>query len=118
MAGITRTAQAEWQGTGREGKGALTTKSGVLSATPYGFNTRFGDQGTGALSYFFWVAKKFAITSEKGADTIVFLASAGEVSNVSGEYFYQRRPKSPSKDARDDVAAARLWRESEKLAGM
>src|SRR5207245_11696477 len=44
LAGITRTAQAEWQGTGKEGKGALTTKSGVLSATPYGFNTRFGDQ--------------------------------------------------------------------------
>ena len=43
MAGITRTAQAEWQGTGKEGKGSLTTKSGVLSATPYGFNTRFGD---------------------------------------------------------------------------
>jgi osmotically inducible protein OsmC len=44
MAGITRTAQAEWQGTGKEGKGTLTTRSGVLSATPYGFNTRFGDQ--------------------------------------------------------------------------
>jgi osmotically inducible protein OsmC len=44
MAAITRTAQAEWQGTGKEGKGALTSKSGVLSATPYGFNTRFGDQ--------------------------------------------------------------------------
>jgi len=44
MAGITRTARAEWQGTGKEGKGTLTTQSGVLSASPYGFNTRFGDQ--------------------------------------------------------------------------
>jgi lipoyl-dependent peroxiredoxin len=44
MAGITRTARAEWQGTGKEGKGTLTTQSGVLSATRYGFNTRFGDQ--------------------------------------------------------------------------
>ena len=43
MAGITRTASAEWQGTGKEGKGTLTTQSGVLSTTPYGFNTRFGD---------------------------------------------------------------------------
>ncbi len=43
MAGITRTARAEWQGTGKEGKGTLTTASGVLSSTPYGFNTRFGD---------------------------------------------------------------------------
>jgi lipoyl-dependent peroxiredoxin len=44
MAGITRTARAEWQGTGKEGKGTLTTQSGVLSATPYGFNNRFGDE--------------------------------------------------------------------------
>ena len=44
MAAITRTARAEWQGTGKEGTGALTTQSGVLSSTPYGFNTRFGDQ--------------------------------------------------------------------------
>jgi lipoyl-dependent peroxiredoxin len=43
MAGITRTASAEWQGTGKEGKGTLTTHSGVLASTPYGFNTRFGD---------------------------------------------------------------------------
>ncbi len=44
MAVFTRTAKAEWQGTGKEGKGTLSTQSGVLSATPYGFNTRFGEQ--------------------------------------------------------------------------
>ena len=43
MASITRTASALWEGTGKEGKGALSTQSGVLSTTPYGFNTRFGD---------------------------------------------------------------------------
>jgi lipoyl-dependent peroxiredoxin len=43
MASITRTASAHWQGTGKDGKGTLTTQSGVLSTTPYGFNTRFGD---------------------------------------------------------------------------
>ena len=47
MAAITRTANAQWQGTGKDGKGTLGTQSGVLSATPYGFNTRFGgDKGT------------------------------------------------------------------------
>jgi osmotically inducible protein OsmC len=44
MAQFTRKAKAEWQGTGKEGKGSLTSTSGVLAATPYGFNTRFGDQ--------------------------------------------------------------------------
>lgn len=43
MASIIRTASAQWQGTGKEGKGSLTTQSGVLSTSPYGFNTRFGD---------------------------------------------------------------------------
>jgi lipoyl-dependent peroxiredoxin len=47
MAGITRNARAEWQGTGKEGKGTLSTQSGVLAATPYGYNTRFGgEKGT------------------------------------------------------------------------
>jgi len=43
MASIRRTASAIWQGTGKEGKGALTTQSGTLRDTPYGFNSRFGD---------------------------------------------------------------------------
>lgn len=43
MASFTRTARAEWQGTGKEGKGTLSTQSDVLSSTPYGANTRFGD---------------------------------------------------------------------------
>ena len=43
MAAITRTARAEWQGAGKEGKGVLVTQSGVLSAAPYAFNTRFGE---------------------------------------------------------------------------
>jgi lipoyl-dependent peroxiredoxin len=43
MAAITRTANAQWQGTGKDGKGTLSSQSGVLAATPFGFNTRFGD---------------------------------------------------------------------------
>jgi osmotically inducible protein OsmC len=43
MATIKRKAEAQWSGSGKEGKGAITTGSGVLSQTPYGFNTRFED---------------------------------------------------------------------------
>lgn len=47
MASIKRSASAEWQGTGKDGKGSLTTQSGTLKQTPYSFNARFGDgQGT------------------------------------------------------------------------
>ena len=40
----TRTATARYEGFGKEGKGQLTSPSGVLDATPYSFNTRFGDE--------------------------------------------------------------------------
>ena len=47
MASIKRNATAHWQGTGKDGNGSLTTQSGTLKGTPYGFNSRFGDgQGT------------------------------------------------------------------------
>ena len=44
MTTIKRNASAQWSGTGKEGKGAITTQSGVLSATPYSFSRRFGEE--------------------------------------------------------------------------
>ena len=41
---INRKAHAVWKGNGKEGKGTITTQSGVLSDQPYGFNTRFEDK--------------------------------------------------------------------------
>ena len=35
------TAKAHWQGNLKEGKGALTTQSGILNNTNYSFKTRF-----------------------------------------------------------------------------
>jgi osmotically inducible protein OsmC len=41
---ITRTATARYQGTGKTGKGWVSTQSGVLSDQRYGFNTRFENE--------------------------------------------------------------------------
>jgi lipoyl-dependent peroxiredoxin len=38
---MERTASAVWNGALRDGKGAISTQSGVLSDTPYSFVTRF-----------------------------------------------------------------------------
>lgn len=38
---INRKANAIWNGTGKEGKGAVSTQSGVLDKVQYSFNTRF-----------------------------------------------------------------------------
>jgi osmotically inducible protein OsmC len=41
---MIRKANAVWRGTGKEGRGEMTSASGVLSNTPYSFKTRFEDQ--------------------------------------------------------------------------
>ena len=44
---MIRKARAVWYGTGRGGKGKLSSDSGVLADTPYSFSTRFeGEKGT------------------------------------------------------------------------
>ncbi len=80
--------------------------------------TRFGDGSGGLLSGVVRIAKNFAITPEKGAETIVYLASSPDVTAVSGEYFYKCRPATPTDGGRDDAAASRLWNESAKFAGI
>jgi len=77
--------------------------------------TRFGDGSGGLLSYGVRLAKTIAISPEKGAQTLIYLASSPDVAGVSGEYFYQCRPATPTQEARDDAAAKRLWIESAKL---
>lgn len=43
----TNSASARYEGFGKDGKGHISTRSGVLSEQPYGFNTRFeGTPGT------------------------------------------------------------------------
>jgi osmotically inducible protein OsmC len=73
---ITRTATARYDGMGKEGKGRLTTQSGVLNASPYGFGTRFGEeQGTNpeeliaaAHAGCFTMALAFALAKEGATD--------------------------------------------------
>jgi NAD(P)-dependent dehydrogenase (short-subunit alcohol dehydrogenase family) len=78
--------------------------------------TRFGDQTGGLLSFGIRVAKRFALTPERGAETLVYLASSPEVNGVTGEYFHKCRPATPSEEARDDAKAKRLWNETANLA--
>jgi osmotically inducible protein OsmC len=41
---ITRTATARYEGLGKDGKGWISTQSGVLSEQRYGFGTRFENE--------------------------------------------------------------------------
>jgi osmotically inducible protein OsmC len=40
---IKRKSVAVWNGTGKDGKGSISSQSGVLNQTNYGFHSRFAD---------------------------------------------------------------------------
>src|SRR3546814_10634145 len=73
---ITRTASARYEGFGKEGKGRVSTQSGVLADQPYGFATRFEDApGTNpeeliaaAHAACFTMALSFALAKEGFTD--------------------------------------------------
>jgi NAD(P)-dependent dehydrogenase (short-subunit alcohol dehydrogenase family) len=78
--------------------------------------TRFGDQSGGLISSLIGLAKFFAIAPEKGAETIVYLATSREVAEITGQYFYKCRLTTPARSAQDDRSALVLWQRSAALA--
>jgi len=104
----TRELARRWEGSG------VTANS----LHPGFVSTRFGDQSGGMLSFGVRAAKAFAISPEKGAETIVYLASSEDAAQANGLYYYKCRPATPTKEAQDDDSARRLWQASEKLAGI
>lgn len=81
--------------------------------------TRFGDDAGGALRTGISIAKRlFALTPAEGAKTMVYLASSPEVAGRSGEYFERCAPARPSREARSDEDAARLWELSARISGV
>jgi retinol dehydrogenase 12 len=62
-------------------------------------------------------ASVFFGSPRKGADTIVYLASAPDAADVTGGYFSNSRPATPSVQAQDDELAEELWAASARLVG-
>jgi NAD(P)-dependent dehydrogenase (short-subunit alcohol dehydrogenase family) len=64
---------------------------------------------------FKWVTDTFGGTPEKGADTVLWLATAPEAGAVSGKLFAKRKEIRTPGQGSDPAARRRLWDESEKL---
>jgi retinol dehydrogenase 14 len=63
------------------------------------------------------LAQPFLKSPDKGADTVVYLASSPDVEGVTGAYFANRKPRRSSKRSYDRQVATRLWEVSERLIG-
>lgn len=57
-------------------------------------------------------------TPEKGADTIIWLATSPEVESVTGKYFIDRVARESNPQSYDREVAARLWEVSEQMCNL
>ncbi len=81
--------------------------------------TGFGQNNGGLLGWGMRVAAPWvARTPEKGAETLVWLATDPEAGKISGEYFLDCKVKRSSARARDEKLASDLWTLSQKLCGI
>ncbi|MCT2399472.1 SDR family NAD(P)-dependent oxidoreductase [Novosphingobium mangrovi (ex Huang et al. 2023)] len=62
-----------------------------------------------------YMAANECVAPESPARTIVWMAIAPELGRDGGRYFHDLAEEEPAPQARDDEAAARLWRESERI---
>ncbi len=114
--GLSKLCNILWTGElARRLEGAGVTANCIH---PGGVNTGFGDNAKGWLGALFGLGKRFMLTPEQGADTLIYLADSAEVAGRTGGYWVKRAPVQPSAAARDPVAAARLWDVSARLAGV
>ena len=87
-------------------------------AHPGVVRTGFGRESRPLLRLGITIARPFMLSPERGADTIVYLASSPDVAGQTCGYYVKRQRREPSAAARDDAAAGKLWEISEKLTGL
>ena len=80
--------------------------------------TNFGRSNNGWLGAIMPLAHRLALSPQRGAETLVYLASSPEVETVTGQYFFQKRPIRSSPASYDIDARRRLWAVSEAMTGM
>jgi len=80
--------------------------------------TRFGREARLPMRAAVTLGRPFMLSPQRGASTIVYLATSPEVAGASGGYYVKRQRREPSAAARDDATAQRLWQLSEELTGL
>lgn len=94
--------------------------SGVTANTLHpGFvASNFAHNNGGLVSFGMRLLRPVMISSERGAQTSIYLASSPEVEGVTGEYFVKSKPARSSAASYDEAAQRHLWEVSEELTGL
>lgn len=85
------------------------------AAHPGIVRTAWGREGRGILQLSVKLATPFMVSAASGARGPLRLATDPALDGVTGRYFASGREATPSRAARDDAGARRLWEASEAL---
>jgi NAD(P)-dependent dehydrogenase (short-subunit alcohol dehydrogenase family) len=87
----------------------------VNAVHPGAVATGWGRNLPGILGKVIALGAPLLRSPEKGARTTLHVATSPRLRGVTGKYFSDCRERTPSKAARDDAAALRLWQISEAM---
>jgi len=103
----------------RESARRLASKQVTSNAVhPGAVASGFGAAGSPLMRFAVRVGRPFLKTTAEGARTPIYVASSPQLEGASGLYFANCKPAKPSRWARDDREAKRLWTYSEQLCGV
>jgi NAD(P)-dependent dehydrogenase (short-subunit alcohol dehydrogenase family) len=102
-----------------EGAGQAGSGVSVNCVHPGAVRTNYGRENpTRLLRVVIPLLAPLLRTPEKGAETVLYLATSPEVEGVTGKYFVDKRARPSSKRSYDTQVAARLWQVSEEMTGL
>ena len=91
----------------------------VNAVNPGLVNSGMGDNMTGYMRFFFKAMKTlFGRKPRKGAETLVYLASAADVAGISAKYFFDKKQLRSSDLSYDRDQQRRLWELSAEATGV
>jgi retinol dehydrogenase 14 len=90
----------------------------VNTLHPGAVRTNFGKELSGMAGFVFKHLDIFMRSPEKGAETVIWLASSADVKGMSGKYFRDKKEIRSSKISYDEGVARQLWNVSARMTGI
>jgi NAD(P)-dependent dehydrogenase (short-subunit alcohol dehydrogenase family) len=82
---------------------------------PGAVNTNFFNNVKGLFGILTSIGRPFLRTPDKGAETVIWLATSPKVEGVTGKYFFNCKEKRSSRESYDPKVANKLWELSERM---
>ncbi|MDB5261228.1 MAG: Short-chain dehydrogenase [Adhaeribacter sp.] len=79
--------------------------------------SNFGTTSFGFLKWLFRIGRPFMQSVNKGAETVIYLATSPEVAGVTGKYFKKKKVAKSGKGTYNPTLSRRLWRFSAAQTG-